>query len=111
MGLWFGGQGTRRGGEGREGRDDGLEGVDGKRVEELVGKNKGGFGWICNGKMSVSERGLGKGGSFEGFTVRDEPYIFTPRYRKIGVFTFASKANFNLLDRRISAQKFSLRVP
>lgn len=46
-----------------------------------------------------------------GFTVRHETYIFTPRDRKTRVFTCASNANLNLLNRGVSAKELSLLFP
>lgn len=78
---WFGGQGTRRGRQGRGRRDDGLEGVDGKSVEEFMGENEWGFGGICRERIRLVKT-IGKGELLERFTVRYKTYVFTPRYRK-----------------------------
>lgn len=63
--------------------------MDGERVEEFVSENERGFGGV----------------------VRHETYIFTPRDRKTRVFTCASNANLNLLNRGVSAKELSLLFP
>lgn len=61
MRRWFVGQGTRRGREGRGGRDDGLEGVDRKSIEEFMGENEWRFGGICRERLRLVKTS-GKGG-------------------------------------------------